>query len=422
MTKVKFIHTADLHLDTPFKGLSNWNGDLASKLKDATFKSFRNTVDLCLKENVDFLLISGDVFDDQNKSLAAQIKFVEELKRLSDNAIPVYFICGNHDPLSSWLATLQLPENVFRFGSAKVEKYSYSKGNAPTADIYGVSFQNKSVKENLTVKYKLTGKPAPVSIAVLHGTVGAAGPHENYAPFKVADVMDRQYDYWALGHIHKRQIIHESNPAIVYPGNPQGRDFGETGAKGCYLVEIKEGNTPQCEFIPTQVIRFEEVAINLTGEDRIDRLPDIIEEAKSAIDDYDENTSYILRITLKGRTALHAQLNKKGEIEQLLEHFNDGQLSQTNFTWIDRFDLKTQPDIDIEQVAKGTDFSAEILKAINENEDNSEKLQKLIEDIDMELTSPQAKRELNVLSESEQKEALEKAKWLLLDQLIKAQT
>lgn len=422
MTKVKFIHTADLHLDTPFKGLSNWNSDLASKLKDATFKSFRKIIDLCIKEKVDFLVISGDIFDSENKSLAAQLKFVSELKRLSDNDIPTYFICGNHDPLSSWLDTLQLPENVFRFDSSIVENYTYKKDNISIADIYGISYQNKVVKKNLALKYKLSSKPSPISIAILHGTVGVAGTHENYAPFKVGDVANKNYDYWALGHIHKRQIIHESDPTIVYPGNPQGRDFGETGVKGCYLVEINAGNSPQTEFISTQLIRFEEVEVDLSDENKIDHLSVKIEEAKGNIADFDENASYILRITLKGRTPLHSQLNKSGEIEQLLDLFNEGQLNQTGFTWIDQIELKTQPEIDIEQIKKGTDFPSEILKMFSKYEKGSEKLQELINNVDEEFTSLQAKRELAELSESEQKEILEKAKWILLDQIIKEES
>ncbi|MGR3317945.1 MAG: metallophosphoesterase [Candidatus Anammoxibacter sp.] len=421
MTSIKFIHTADLHLDTPFKGLSNWNTELADRLKDATFKSFKNIIDVCLREKVDFLLISGDIFDSENKGLTVQIKFGDELKRLSANGIPAYFICGNHDPLSSWLDTRQLPENVFRFGSSKVDKYTYKREGNPVADIYGISFQNKVIKENLTLSYELFGDPSPVSIALLHGTIGNPGHHENYAPFKVENVINKNFDYWALGHIHKREIVNESIPTIVYPGNPQGRDFGEIGAKGCYLVEIIAGNNPQLEFIPTQIIRFEKVEVDLNEEDNFDNLKDKIEESKFAIEDYEENASYILRVTLKGRTHLHPQLNKPEEIKELLDYFNEGQQNQTNFTWIDRIELNTQPDIDIEQIKKGADFSAEILKMFNEYEENTDKLQELIQRVE-ELISYQAKRELKYLSENEQNEILEKAKWTLLDQLIREET
>lgn len=419
MTKVRFIHTADLHLDTPFKGLASWNKDLADKLKDATFKSFRKIVDLCLNENVDFLIISGDIFESENKSLAAQLKFISELKRLSDSGIHAYFVCGNHDPLNSWLDTTQLPENIYRFGTDKVENFTYSKNKKPVADISGISFQKNVIKDNLALKYKLTNNPSPVSIAVLHGTTGMAGPHENYAPFKAADVLNKGFSYWALGHIHKRQIIHESNPAIVYPGNPQGRDFGETGAKGCYLVEIDTDSKVNLKFIPVHLIRFEEIEVDLTDEDKIDRLPDKIDNSKNNINDFDENVSYILRVNLTGRTSLHAHLNKPGEIEILQEHLNEGQLDQINFVWIDRIELDTRPVIDIEQIKKGNDFTAEIVKVFYDYEADSNKLTDLIKNIDEEFMSYQIKKEIKPLPDYEQKEVLEKAKWKLLDQLIR---
>jgi len=419
MTKVKFIHTADLHLDTPFKGVVSWNNELATKLKEATFNSFKKIIDLCLKEKVNFLIISGDIFDSENKSLVAQLKFVSELKRLSDNGIPTYFICGNHDPLSSWLDTIQLPENVFRFNSSKGNHYTFSKQENPIADIHGISFQTKVVKENLAHKYNKTENPSPISIAILHGTVGTPGPHENYAPFKVEDVAKKGFDYWALGHIHKGQVIHDSQPVIVYPGNPQGRDFGETGIKGCCLVEITADNKPTVKFIPTQLIRFEEIEIDLSGEKEVGKLLTKLDEAKINIPDYDDNDSYILRITLKGRTSLHSQLNEPGEIEQLKDHFNEGQLSQINFAWIDQIYVKTLPDIDIEQVKKGADFAAEILKIFDEYEGDKQKLMGVIHELDEDMVNYQVKKEIPELTGPEQKEMFERAKWILLNQLLK---
>jgi len=417
MTKVRFIHTADLHLDTPFKGLSSWNSDLAGKLKDATFKSFKKIVDLCLNEKVDFLIISGDIFESDNKSVTAQLKFVYELKRLSDSGIPVYFVCGNHDPLSSWIDITELPENVFRFGSSKVENHTFKKGNKPIADIYGISYRDKIINNNLALKYKLKNNPAPHSVAVLHGTVGVAGPHENYAPFKVKDVQNMGFDYWALGHIHKSRIVSKSNPAIVYPGNPQGRDFGETGAKGCYLVEIDINNKVNLKFVPVQLIRFEEIEVSLVEEDKIYDLADKIEKAKNNIEDYADNVNYIFRINLTGKTALHSHLNKPGETEQLMEHFNESQLTMTNFTWIDRIELNTRPVVDIGQVKKGNDFTAEILKTFNKYEKDLRELKELIKYAE-EFISPGIKNEIAELPEQEQKEILEKAKWKVIDQLI----
>jgi len=418
MAKVKFIHAADLHLDTPFKGLATWNADLAKRLRNATFESYRRIIDLCLKHRVDFLLISGDIFDSEIQSLAAQLGFVSGLKRLSENGIATYLICGNHDPLDSWMEGLQMPGHVFRFGSGEIETYGFSKDGHLLADIQGISYAVQEVNENLSKRYTISKNRAPVSIALLHGSVGATGPHKNYAPFTLEDVEHKGFDYWALGHIHKRQVVHAANPAIAYPGNPQGRDFGETGPKGCLLVEIEENRPPGIKFLETQSIRFEEVLLDLSGEERIDRIPLLINDAITQIDGYNEQSSYIVRVLVRGRTTLHALLNRPGEMEQITEQFNEGQIHQTRFTLIDRIEIRTRPDIDLDKIRKGADFTAEILKFLEGYGEDEAKLSALIDSVDEDFVSPNAKRELDPLSDGEKKEILERAKWLLLDHLL----
>jgi DNA repair exonuclease SbcCD nuclease subunit len=420
MTKVKFIHTADLHLDTPFKGLTNWNSELAKRLKNATLGSLKKIVDLGIQKNVDFLVISGDIFDSENQSLAAQLNFVEEIQRLAEKGIPAYFICGNHDPLSSWLEDLQMPENVFRFNASEVENMTFRKNGEPVADIHGISFGDKTVSKNLARSYKVNDQPSPVNIALLHGTVGTPGPHENYAPFKVEDIAGKGFDYWALGHIHKRQVVRQKHPAVIYPGNPQGRDFGEKGAKGCYMVEIDQNKTPVISFVPVQQIRFEELEIDLTGEDTINVLPGKIQESITGLNDYEQNTSYIIRISLTGSTPLHSRFNNPGEMEQVLEFLNEGQLKQTHFTWIDSIEVNTRPVIDIDEIRKSSDFPGEILNAIEQYESDPQKIKDWIESVDKEFTG-QAKREIEGLSEDDHRQIIEKAKWMLLDKLRKEQ-
>lgn len=417
--KIKFIHTADLHLDTPFKGLSNLNGELSDKLKDATFKSFKRIVDVCIEKKVDFLIISGDIFDSENKSLRAQREFIFEITRLANHDIHTYFNCGNHDLLNSWLDILQLPDKVYRFGCENVESVVYSKNGAPIADIYGISFEKKEVRKSIASKYKLNDNPSPISIAVHHGTIGNPGSHENYAPFKLEDILNQKFDYWALGHIHKRQVIREAEPMIVYSGNPQGRDFGETGAKGCYLIEIESGNKPAAEFIPTHLIRFEVINIDLTGESTVNSLSKKIEEAPKELENYDGNIGYILRIVLKGKTTLHKHLIKVGEIDELIKSLNDGQLMQSNFIWIDSIDLKTQPDIPIEEIEMQNDFPADIIKTFREYENDSGKLAELFNSVEAEFLNTVARRDFVGFNETRKKEILEKAKWKLIDELIK---
>ncbi len=416
MTKVKFVHTADLHLDTPFKGLSNWDNQLASKLKDATLKSFYNIIDLCIQEKVDFLIIAGDIFDSEIKSLAAHLAFYNALKKLSDNNIATYIVCGNHDPLSSLADFKELPDNVFLFNSSKAGKETFYKDGKALADIYGISFENKIVKKNLAKTFQLEDGHSPFSIAVMHGTIGNPGPHENYAPFTKDDVINKGFDYWALGHIHKKEIIRQSMPAIVYPGNPQGRDFGETGAKGCCLVEISDTKEPRIDFIPTQLLRFEEATINIEGVNTIELVYQKIESINDYINDYDEKTGYIIRLTLTGKTSLHTKLNKDEEIEELLEYLNQG-LSLSGYTRIDTIKVKTQPDIDIEKLRKGTDFAAEVLKTFETYDNDKNKLEQLIEDTNNNMSDNYAKKEIGNLTDEEKKEIMNKARWKILNQL-----
>jgi len=417
MAGIKFIHTADLHLDTPFKGLSHWNTELASFLKNAVFDAFHNIIDRCLSEDVDFLLISGDIFDSDSGSLAAQLKFTSELKRLSEKNIPVYFICGNHDPLNAWLPSIQLPGNTYRFGAHEVQQILHEKEGKPVVSLHGISYPDKVVTENLTSQYILSGPMAPLSIALLHGTLGNPGPHEQYAPFKIEEITSKGFDYWALGHIHQNNVIREEDPAIVYPGNPQGRDFGETGVKGCYLVELQENNRPNISFIPTQLVRFEELSIDLSGEVAVDRLYDKIMEAVQSVGGHDDNMSYFLRITFTGRTALHQQLRVQGETEQLIKLFNEGQLGRKAFTWIDKIIVHTRPDTDFEKLARGNEFIADLRDSFVNLDQQTPVLEEKIQSLGEQFSSQAARKELPELSLQDYQEILQKAEGMLLDQL-----
>ncbi len=421
MTSIKFIHTADLHLDTPFTGLAQFNPGLAGKLKDVTINSFGRIVDLCIREEVDFLLVAGDIFNSRIKSLAAQLRFVNELEKLTGNGISCYFVCGNHDPLSSWMDQLQLSANVHRFGGKEAQVVTFKKDSEALADIYGISFETESVTTNLAKKIihcrmdKAT--PAPFQLAVMHGTAGSPGPHKNYAPFSLGEVAGQEFDYFALGHIHKHQVLRRQNPAVVYPGNPQGRDFGETGSRGCYLVEIHRGAAPDIRFVPTQIIRFEELAINLSVEDTINGLQSKIAKAVDELEHHEAGVNLMLRLLLRGQTPLHGQLNSPGEVKQLLEIFNEEQLNQETFTWYDSIRLETSPELNLDQIRQGSDFPAEVLQGAEAMMADPQQLEAFFREAHEGFGTPQSRRELAELTTEDRIEMVEKAKWMLLEQL-----
>ena len=415
--QLKFIHTADLHLDTPFKGLGEWNPWLADKLKDATYRSFGRITNLAISEKVDFVLIAGDIFDSENMSLAAQLKFVAELRRLSENGINSYFICGNHDHLGSWDMGLSLPSGTVRFGSSGVEKITYYRKGEAVADIYGISYQNSYVKENLSLKYNKTGDTAPFSIALLHGMADTAGRDERYSPFSVKNLLAKSFDYWALGHVHRRRILN-GDPPVVYPGNPQGRDFGETGKKGCYMVEMVAGRKPVLNFIPLQYVRLEEIEVDLTGHDDISVIADLIDQAKDEVVSSDRNTGFIFRVLLTGRTGLHKTLNIPGEARQLAEELNSRFPEGDPVSWIDSIELMTRPPVDLASLKEGGDFIAALIRNIERYEEDRELIQLILEKLTNELPGARIFRETGQLSESDNLEILDKAEWMLLDRLV----
>jgi DNA repair protein SbcD/Mre11 len=414
---LRFIHTADLHLDTPFKGLGDWNPELAGRLKDATYRSFGNIIDLAITEKVDFVLIAGDIFDSENMSLGAQIRFIKEIKKLSDTGIEVYFICGNHDNLEAWDKSFSLPPGVYRFGSDGVEKKTFSRKGQAVADIYGISFQTSHISESLVPLYSRTDDHAFFSIAMMHGMADVIGRDEKYAPFRARDLADKQFDYWALGHVHKRIILNEE-PPVVYPGNPQGRDFGETGPKGCYLVEMNTDEKPKIKFVPVQHLRFEEIKIDLTGHNEVTGLTDSIYEKIDRLVTSDLDTSFIIRLFLTGRTGLHKLLARSGEAMQLKDDLNGGRLEAARFIWVEAVEVYTRPPIDIVSARQGSDFVAGLIREFEKYENDSHSLNDLIERLNKELPVGRILREIDPPTEEENRDMLSKAKWMLLDRLI----
>ncbi len=418
MPKIKFIHTADLHIDTPFKGLSNLNEELAKRLKDATFNTFRSIVELCIQENVDFLLIAGDIFDSEIKSLSAQLRFYNEIVKLSDKGISTYFICGNHDPLSSWINTFNWPENVHRFGSKKVECLTYTRNGEKLADIYGISFHNKVVKENLSLKYKRISNDVPFAIGLLHANVGSSPAHDNYAPCTKDDLLKAKLDYWALGHIHKSEKINKAYPTIIYSGNPQGRDFSETGAHGCFLIEMQDNKPPLIKFKALQKIQFYESEIDMTNVKNVEIVIEKINNLKNNLLSQKPNCSYIIRIKLIGRTELYNQLNEQDELKEIIEIINENELDKTFFCWIDNIQSNLKPDIDLNEREKANDFVAEVLKNYKNIQNDNDKMNELFHNVEAELKKGKAKHYLNDIQEKDLKDITESSKLILLNQLI----
>lgn len=260
---MKFIHTGDLHLDSPFRGLANQSpAAVYQQIQQSTYQAFARIVDLAIDENVDFMLIVGDIFDRDHHSVKAADFFTQQCRRLAVKAIPVYLSYGNHDYQNVADDTLLLPENVHVFAN-QVETKTLILADQRQVKITGFSYGRKWIQQEKVSEYPLRGN-ADFWIGMLHGQV-KSGHADNYAPFTVDQLLSRHYDYWALGHIHHHQQLNDQ-PPIVYCGNPQGRHINEAGPHGCYLVE-EEGRQLVPRFRAVSVINWENLDVMITADD-----------------------------------------------------------------------------------------------------------------------------------------------------------
>ncbi|MGN8644686.1 metallophosphoesterase family protein [Gracilibacillus sp. HCP3S3_G5_1] len=269
--KISFIHCADLHLDSPFKGLKNIPADLLAAIRKSTFHTLDYLIEQAIQHQVDFVLMVGDIFDQEQQSLQAHMALLQAFQRLQEHQIKVYLSFGNHDYLNSQSFPRNYPENVYVFDKEAVNSYPFIKNDQILAQIYGFSYENRAVLENKTKEYQKSSDPC-FHIATLHGSIGNGNnsEHAAYAPFQLTELKEAGFDYWALGHIHKREII-AKKPPIVYPGNTQGRSTKETGKKGCYLVTLSE-NEPEITFLPLSAILFEKVQVDASAWTDITRV------------------------------------------------------------------------------------------------------------------------------------------------------
>ncbi|BCH19506.1 hypothetical protein MesoLjLa_63570 (plasmid) [Mesorhizobium sp. L-2-11] len=259
----RFVHTADIHLDSPLRSLALRKPELGELIGHATRRSFVNIVDLCLSEQVNALLLAGDLYDGDQTSMKTARFLSEQIRRLDQAGVRVFIIRGNHDALSKITRELTYPETVKVYGG-RPEAISLELGDRATpVVIHGLSFAQAQCPESLVGKYKPRVEGA-VNIGLLHTSLSGTLGHDPYAPCNVSDLEATEFDYWALGHIYKRSIS-TGRCTIVMPGMPQGRDINESGPKSVSLITIADDRTVHIEEKFTSIAQFERVAVDLDG-------------------------------------------------------------------------------------------------------------------------------------------------------------
>ena len=361
MKPFRFVHTADLHLDSPFRGLAEVPPDLQETLREATFLAFERIVDLCLAVQADALLIAGDLHDAADRSLRSLTRLRGQFFRLGDPRVSVFMCHGNHDPLSGWEARFTWPEHVHVFGTDRVESRPLLKDGTEVARIYGVSYGTERVTDNLALRFKKESV-SPWSIGLLHTNVGNDENHLNYAPCEMKDLLGSGMDYWALGHIHAHRVLYDDGPVIIYPGNPQGRHPRETGPRGCYVVTVDESGQAHYEFTPLDVVRWHQDSVPIDGLSHLDGLLSRIEDRMEHLQRESGNRGVIVRWSLTGRGPLHRELSQSGRVEDLLAALRDRCGVGPAFLWSESIQVLTGRELDLDVLRREENLLGDFLR------------------------------------------------------------
>ncbi|MDG4892657.1 DNA repair exonuclease [Mesorhizobium sp. WSM4976] len=333
----RFVHTADIHLDSPLRSLALRNPDLAELVGDASRQAFISIVDLCLAERVDALVIAGDLYDGDQTSMKTARFLAAQMARLHQAGIRVLKIRGNHDALSRISKQLVFPDTVTIF-TGRPQSIPLTAGGLDVM-FHGLSFANPKAPESLLPKYPAAREGA-FNIGIMHTSLAGSPGHDVYAPCSVADLHGHGFDYWALGHIHVRQV-HPGASTAVMPGMPQGRDINEAGQKSVTLVTIHDDRSIEIEERLTSVAQFERLSVDVTGtmewSDAVARVRSSLETLRASI----PSRHAVVRLALTGSSALSwAMIRDKdlllAEAEQAAEQVGD--------TWVEKLELDlTQP-------------------------------------------------------------------------------
>ena len=334
---MRFIHAADIHLDSPLSAVADRGGDLADALVGATRRALTNMIDLAIDRRVDFVLLAGDLWDGDWKDAHAGLFFVRETARLQAAGVPVLAVAGNHDAAAGLADKLPWPDNVHFFSARKPRTKLLLDGRVA---VHGQSFAKAAVTDNLARNYPPRVAGA-LNIGLLHTALEGETEHAPYAPCSLADLRGKGYDYWALGHVHAARVV-DRDPWIVYPGNLQGRHIRETGPKGCVLVETTaDGQVRGVETLICDAARWAEVAVDLTGVADWEAAFSLARDRLAAAADQADGRPLAARVVLAGATALDDRLRARPNHTEAAVLAAAEQAAAD--LWIERVKLRTRP-------------------------------------------------------------------------------
>ena len=373
---MRFIHTADIHLDSPLTGLSAYQDAPAELLRTATRDAFENLVSEAIREKVDFMVIAGDLYDGSWKDFNTGLFFVRQMGMLKTAGVQVFVLFGNHDAESEMTKKLLMPDNVHCFSATKAQTFRL---DSLRVALHGRSFKDAATLENLALTYP-QAVPGWLNIGVLHTALEGSAVHPNYAPCSIAQLEALGYQYWALGHVHEHRIW-QGGCTIAFPGNLQGRHIRETGPRGALLVTAEDGVIESVERFFVDVLRWYAVEVDVSGAAD---LADVVRQTGQALEatlaQSQTELPLAVRVTMTGATAAHGKLfgmeaQLRAEVLGLAASISHERL------WIEKVRLDTSPLELAEEVAARSDAIADLQTFLLKAESDPVFLKSLKEDL-----------------------------------------
>jgi len=374
----KFIHAADLHIDSPLRGLEAYEGAPADQLRGATREAFSNVVTLALEEAVDFLVVAGDLFDGKWPDMRTGLWTASQFRRLDREGIPVYLVRGNHDAESRVRKSISWPENVHEFSVRKPETLRIE---ALGVALHGQGFAKQECKDDLAANYPAAVKDC-FNIGVLHTSLTGSTEHDTYAPTREDVLVGRGYDYWALGHVHQRSMPPiRRDPYIAFCGNAQGRHVRETGEKGCLLVTIEDGGIANADFRATDVARWHLAEVMLESSDTVSDALAKANDCLIACHDSSDSRLCAVRLVLQGACAAHRSLISKTERQEFLSELRNQANNLHDEVWLEKVVVDTSLPVDWDALRQGSDLLGDLLRDVEAIDADPEQLSHLGSDL-----------------------------------------
>jgi len=386
---VRIVHAADLHLDSPLRGLARYDGAPASRIRGATRRALENLTDLCIAEDAKLLLLAGDLYDGDWRDYTTGLFFRAQMSRLREAGVRVAMIRGNHDAASQITSNLRLPDNVRDMDTAAPETWLLEDLGVA---VHGQGFSKREVTDDLAAGYP-DAVAGALNFGLLHTSMGGREGHQPYASTTVETLVAKGYDYWALGHVHAREVI-RTDPWIVFPGNLQGRHIREAGAKGAMVIDAAEGRVTGVEHRALDVVRWAMCTVEVGQDDELD---DVLSSARTLLERATveaEGRLLCVRLVLHGETSLHEQLvaDRTSIDAELRMVANDVAPDEI---WLEKTVVDTREPSDAKQRQGNLDLAGELARSVDalrgddaQLEDLLSPLRELAGKLPAELTGP----------------------------------